>query len=181
MSEEEVSRKVKRASQLLFFQRHRRPGVRGWELRKALGKEYMEVIDVLKAELDKLNLQVKVVFEEGEVPKEPSEEQLERARFFLTIKNPLHVSDYLTSGWRIDDVAALAATIAFIISRQGKAPRNEVEQLLREKFPKWRVELNLDRFIRSGYLAQDDGILYIDWRARAEIDYRALVNLILSK
>ncbi|MEM3068977.1 MAG: hypothetical protein QXH58_03595, partial [Nitrososphaerales archaeon] len=90
--EAEMSRKLKRASQLLFFQRHRKPGLRGWELKKALGKDFMSIIDLLNSELDKLNLQVKVVFEDVEVTDNPTEEQLDRARFFITIKNPLAVS-----------------------------------------------------------------------------------------
>jgi hypothetical protein len=125
---------------------------------------------------------VKVVFEDVEVTEKPSEEQLDKARFFITIKNPLAVSDIIASGWRIDDIAALAATIALIISRQGKAPKSDVEQILREKFPKWKVDMNLDRFIRTGYLSKDDNdILYIGWRARAEIDQRMLMELLLAK
>jgi hypothetical protein len=182
LSEKEISRKLKRASQLLFFQRHRKLGLRGWELKKALGKDFMSIIDLLNSELDKLNLQVKVVFEDVEVTEKPSEEQLDKARFFITIKNPLAVSDIIASGWRIDDIAALAATIALIISRQGKAPKSDVEQILREKFPKWKVDMNLDRFIRTGYLSKDDNdILYIGWRARAEIDQRMLMELLLAK
>ena len=184
MSEEvaEINRKVKKASQLLFFQRHRKPGVKGWEMRKALGSDFMKIIDILNSELDKLNLQVKVVFEEADTPDEPSEEQMKNARFFITIKNPLTVSDTIASGWRIDDIAALAVTISLIVSRQGKMARKDVDQILREKFPKWRVDLNLDRFIRSGYLLQDEqDILHIGWRARAELDQKTLMNLILSK
>ena len=87
----------------------------------------------------------------------------------------------MLSGWRVDDVAALTVAIAYIISRQGKAPRNEVEEILREKFPKWRVDYNLNRFQRRGYLSQDDsGILYLNWRARAEVDQQTLLKLILA-
>jgi len=86
------------------------------------------------------------------------------------------------SGWRVDDVSALVVAIAYIISKQGKSPRKEVEQILKEKFPKWRVEYNLNRFIGRGYLSQDENdILYLDWRARAEIDQKELVKLILGE
>ena len=85
------------------------------------------------------------------------------------------------SGWRIDDIAGLAITISHIISKKGKAPRDEVEKLLRDKLPGWRVDLNIDRYIRAGYLAQDENRqLYIDWRTRAEVDEKALVNLLLA-
>jgi hypothetical protein len=84
-------------------------------------------------------------------------------------------------GWRIDDFAGLAIAIAHIISKKGKAPREEVEELLREKLPGWKVGLNVERYIRYGYLTQDDsGQLYLDWRTRAEVDQKALIDLLLS-
>ena len=83
-------------------------------------------------------------------------------------------------GWRIDDLAGLAVTIAHIISKKGQAPRKEVEKLLGEKIPGWKVGLNIDRYIRYGYLQQDDkDQLYLDWRTRAEVDEKALINLLL--
>jgi hypothetical protein len=42
-------------------------------------------------------------------------------------------------GWRIDDVAGLAAAISHIIAKKGKAPREEVADLLRTKLPSWRL------------------------------------------
>jgi len=175
------ARKIRRAAQLIFFQRHRKPGVKGWELRRALGKDYMKIIDMLSIELDNLGFEVKIFFEEGEV-KSPTPDQLERARFLVTLKPPIPSPEAITAGWRIDDLAMLAAAVAYITSRQGKAPRREVERILREKFPAWRVDLNLERFIRRGYLAEDEeGILALDWRARIEIDQKALVGLMLSE
>jgi hypothetical protein len=85
------------------------------------------------------------------------------------------------SGWRIDDIAGLAITIASIIAKKGKASRDEVEALLRDKLPGWRVDLNIDRYIRAGYLAQDENKqLFLDWRTRAEVDEKTLVDLLLS-
>jgi len=184
LSEEAVlyTRKMKRAAQLLFFQRHRKPGVKGWELRRSLGKNYNKVVELLNEELDKLDLKVKTVFDEEDAPEKPSEEQLERARFVLTLKNPVTASDALLSGWRIDDVAALAVTVAYIISKQGKVPQRELERLLEVKFPSWMVEYNIERFIRRGYLSRDEaGILYLDWRARAEVDQKLLLNLLMGE
>ena len=41
--------------------------------------------------------------------------------------------------------------------------------------------LNIDRYIRYGYLQQDDNDqLYLDWRTHAEVDERALINLLLN-
>ena len=91
-------------------------------------------------------------------------------------------SELVMAGWRVDDVAALAVTVALIISRQGKIQRKEVEQILKNKFSGWRVDYNLNRFQRRGYISQDDtGILYLNWRARAEIDQETLLKLILAE
>ncbi len=175
-------RKVKRAAQLLLFQRHRKPGIKGWELRKNLGRDYMKVLELLNLELERLGLRVKTVYEEASSLKSPSEEQLEKARFFVTLEKPLTASDAMATGLRLDDVAILSVAIAYTISKQGKAPRKEVEELLKDKIASWRVELNLDRFIRRGYLFEDeDGLLHLDWRTRAEVDPKALTELILSE
>jgi hypothetical protein len=174
-------RKLKRATHLLFYRRHRKPGVKGWELRKRLGSDYPKVLGLLDSYLEKLDLQVKTVFEAETPTEKPTMEQLDRARFFITLRGGLTPKETKMSGWRIDDIAGLAITISYIISKKGKAPRDEVEKLLRDKLPGWRVDLNIDRYIRAGYLAQDENRqLYLDWRTRAEVDEKALVNLLLA-
>jgi len=76
----------------------------------------------------------------------------------------------------------LAIAISYIISKKGKAPRDEVEDLLRSKVTGWRVEMNMNRYIRTGYLGEDEyNQLYLDWRTRAEVDQKALVELLLLK
>ena len=86
-----------------------------------------------------------------------------------------------TIGWRIDDIAGLAVSIAYLISKQGKAPRSEVERILGEKLPGWRTKMNIEKYISQGYLGEDDnGILYINWRSRAEVDQKQLVDLVLN-
>ena len=55
--------KMKRAAHMLFYRRHQRPGVKGWELQKALGVDYLKVVDVLDNYLKSLDLKVKTVFE----------------------------------------------------------------------------------------------------------------------
>jgi len=173
--------KVKRASHLLFFRRHRKPGVKGWELRKRLGADYPKVLGVLDTFLEKLDLQVKTVFETGTTKEKPSLEDLDKSRFYITLRGGLTPKETKMMGWRIDDIAGLAMTISSIISKKGKAPRDEIEQLLRDKLPGWRVDINIDRYIRSGYIAEDENRqLYIDWRTRAEIDESALIKLLLG-
>jgi hypothetical protein len=172
--------KVKKTTQMLFYKRHQKPGVKGWELRKALGSDYPKVLDLLDDYLKPLDLQVKTIFEEEKTPEKPTLEELDKARFYVALRGDLPTKDKLI-GWRIDDLAGLAITISFIISKKGQAARKDVEKLLSEKMPNWKVGLNIDRYIRYGYLAQDDnGQLFLDWRTRAEVDQKALINMLLS-
>ena len=173
--------KMKRATHMLFYRRHQKPGVKGWELHKALGLDYPKVLEILDDYLKALDLQVKTVFEEEKTPtKKPSIDELDKARFYITLRGDLTSKETKMIGWRIDDLAGLAVTIAHIISKKGQSPRKDVEKLLGEKLPGWKVGLNLDRYIRYGYLQQDDNNqLYLDWRTRAEVDEKALINLLL--
>jgi hypothetical protein len=176
------AQKIKKATQLLFYKRHMKPGVKGWELKNALGSDYPKILKVLDDHLEKLDLQVKTIFE-GETPTgEPTLEELNKARFYVTVRGGFSAKDAKTMGWRIDDIAGLATSISYIISKKGKAPRDEVENLLRSKLPGWRVEMNMNRYIKSGYLGEDEhNQLYLDWRTRTEVDQKALVELLLLK
>ena len=172
--------KIKRATHMLFYRRHQKPGVKGWEMRKALGSDYPKVLDVLDDFLKPLDLQVKTVFEEEKAPEKPTLDELDKARLYVTLRGDLQPKEAKMIGWRIDDLAGLAITISFIISKKGQAARRDVEELLGEKLAGWKVGLNLDRYIRYGYLQQDDNEqLYLDWRTRAEVDQKALIDLLL--
>lgn len=168
---EEIRSKMGRVAQLLLFKHHRQPGAKSWELKKAVGKRYQEIVDMFDQEIQKLGLKIKEI-EEGE--NKPS-------RYYVTMKGHPRLSER-TYGWRIDDMAALTITLAYIQSREGKAPADEVRDVLREKLPKWRVNYNLNRFIKSGYISEDDdGMLYLDWRTRAEIDQKSLLEQLLGE
>ena len=174
--------KVKRAAHLLFFKSHRKPGVKGWELKKRLGSDYPKVLALLNSHMEKLDLQVKTVFEEEKPSEKPTLSELDRARFYVTLRGSLTPKETKMMGWRIDDIAGLAITISVIISKKGKTSREEMEQLLRDKFPGWRVSFNIDRYIRAGYIDQDDkGQLYLAWRTRAEIDEKTLIDTLIAK
>lgn len=176
------SGKVRRATQMLLYKRHQKPGVKGWELRKALGSDYPKVLDILDEHLRDLDLQVKTVFEEGKTSEEkPTLDELDKARFYVTLRGDSVSKEPKMIGWRIDDLAGLAITISYIISKKGQASRKDVEKLLGEKLPDWKVGLNIDRYIRYGYLMQDDKQqLFLDWRTRAEVDEKALIDLLLA-
>jgi len=59
---------MKRATHMLFYRRHQKPGVKGWELHRALGADYPKVLEILDDYLKSLDLQVRTVFEEGKAP-----------------------------------------------------------------------------------------------------------------
>ena len=173
-------RKLKDAVHLLFFTHHKLPGVRGWDLRKELGTEWQNIVEVLDKQLQPLDLKVTRVLEEPDLI-EPTGAQLQDARFYITMRGTVDQKTAKTIGWRIDDIAGLAVSVAYIISKQGKVPRQDIERVLSEKLPGWRVKLNIDRYIQQGYLGEDDqGVMFLNWRARAEIDSKKLVDLVVS-
>ena len=177
--EQKAGRKLAVATAMLLFSSHRLPGVRGYELRRRLGKNYLKIIDMLNRRLNPLGLRVKVVFESESG--EHGQEDFDKARFFITLNEPLSLSDIVAAGWRIDEVAILAATLAYLYPRGGYASYSEVMELLEAKLPRWRIESALEKFMRRGYLYKDeDNILHIGWRAYAEIDQRELVKAITT-
>jgi len=170
----ELRAQLARASPPLLYKHHMQPGAKAWEIKRALGRDYEQILKLLNAELEKLGLEVKCV-SEGEASSESD-------RYYVTLRGHPRLTEARTFGWRIDDMAMLTVALSHILSKGGKAPLKEVERMLEEKFPRWRIESTIDRFIRRGYLSEDDeGLLYIGWRARAEIDQRTLLGLLLGK
>ncbi len=179
-SEAGYARKLKDAVHLLFFQHHRLPGVRGWELRQELGPDWLNVLEVLDKQLQPMDLQVTRVLDDPNIV-DPDQAQLADARFYITMRGGIEQKTAKTIGWRVDDIAGLAVAIAFIVSKQGKATRTDVEKLLQEKLPGWRVKMSIDRYIQQGYLGEDEkGVLFLDWRSRAEVDQKQLIDLIVG-
>jgi hypothetical protein len=169
-----LERKVRKAFQVLVLQRGRNPGVKGWEMKRHLGRDFRQILQVLSEDVASMGLEV---FEVKGVDGTD-----DSSRFLLRFRDSPTVSEAETSGIRIDDLAVLAATIAFVNSKHGRAARREAEHFLREKFPKWRVEYSLDRYVKRGYLEQDDKtILHVGWRTRAEVDEKTLMTLILAR
>ncbi|QQG48065.1 MAG: hypothetical protein HY247_04680 [archaeon] len=159
---------------MLILQRGRNPGVKGWEMKRYLGRDYRKILEVLTEDVSALGLEVFEV--KGPDGTEDS------SRFLLRFRDSPTITEAETSGIRIDDLAVLAATIAFVNSKQGRVARREVEHFLREKFPKWRVEYSLDRYVKRGYLEQDDrSMVHVGWRTRAEVDEKTLMTMILSR
>ena len=177
------SDKLKYAIHLLLFKRGKMPGAKEWELKASLGKNYKEVVKQLDALLSDFDLQVKKV--EPERPQNrplaegPLEESTDDARYFLTLRGTLTPKEARLSGWRIDNLAALTVAIAYIVTKQGKAPREEIEKLLAEKAGRWKTLTLLDAFTRNGYLKEDEaGSMSLGWRTSSEVSLRDLMTLL---
>jgi len=169
-----LERKMRKALQVLILQRGRNPGVKGWEMKRYLGRDYRTILEVLSGDLKPLGLEV------HEVP--GIEGTDDSTRFLLRFRESPTVSEAEGAGFRIDDLAVLASSIAVVNSRQGRIGRKEVETFLREMFPRWRVDYSLERFIKRGYLDQDEkGLIRVGWRTRAEVDEKSLMTLILAR
>jgi len=169
-----LERKTRRAFQVLVLQRGRNPGVKGWEMKRYLGKDYKKVLEVLSDDLKPLGLEV------FQVP--GAEGTDDSTRFLLRFREAPTMSEAETAGFRIDDLAVLAASIALINSKQGRISRKELETFLRSKFPRWRIDYSIDRYTKRGYLDKDDkDMMRIGWRTRAEVDERSLMTMILAQ
>ncbi len=172
-SDEGFSRKLATAAAMLLFRSHRKPGVKGWELKQKLGKNYMKVIDALNSYLKRMGLEVKTVLEEGE--------DLDKAKFYIVLSHQQTLSDLVAAGWSIDEVAALAVALSILASRGGKAPLRDVLEVLEAKLPRWKAETYIERAIRRGYLEKtDDDVLVVGWRTKVEVDQQNLLKSVLE-
>ena len=164
---------------MLFFKRGRIPGAKSWELKTGLGKEYLKVLAQLDESLKDLDLEVKQVESQTLTDYKPSPEAEEETRYFVRLKGTLTPREARLTGWRIDNLAALAACMSLIVSKQGKSERKDVEQIIGEKVGRWRALTLTDAFLRSGYLEEDEeGLLKLGWRTKAELDLESLMMLI---
>lgn len=177
------SDKLKRAIHLLLFKRGKMPGAKEWELKAALGKNYKDVIKHVDALLADLDLEVKRIEPDHSQATQLVEgspgEGAEDARYLVTLRGTLTPKEARLSGWRIDNLAALTIAIAYVVTKQGKAPREEVEKLLAEKVGRWKTLTLLDAFVRNGYLKEDEtGSLTLGWRTSSEVNLRDLMTLL---
>jgi hypothetical protein len=173
------SDKLKRAVHLLLFRRGKMPGAREWEFKEKVGKNYEQVLAQLNELLSELDLEIKKVTEprSEETTIESGRVGLEEARYFVALKGTLGVKEAKMIGWRIDNLAALSASVVYLVSKQGKAAREDLEKLLAQKFGRWKAITLVDIFLRTGYLEEDDaGTMSLGWRTRSEIDLRALMT-----
>lgn len=178
-SEEELRKLEKKLSiavSLMVASGHRLPGVRGWELRRRLGKNYPKIIESLNSRLKEIGLQVKIVYDQ-----KAEEGDLDRARFYIILADPLNISDIPTLGYSLDELAVLSATLAYLFTKSEKANYKEIVEMLETKYQRWRVEAILERLARRGYLIKnDDGTLSIGWRTKVEVDKQELLKAFVN-
>jgi hypothetical protein len=173
------SERLKRAAHMLFFKRGRIPGAKAWELKAGLGKSYQKVLDQLDEELKELDLQVKKVEAGGIGEYSPEDDEADKFRFFVRLRGTLTPKEARMSGWRIDNLAALAAALSLVVSKQGKVERKELEMMIAEKAGRWRTLTLTDTFLRTGYLEEDEsGLISLGWRTKAEVDLPSLMMLV---
>jgi len=171
------SDKLKRAVHLLLFRRGKMPGAKDWELKEKLGKNYEQVLEQLNQLLAELDLEIKKVKETSTGEITPEGAPLEESRYQVILKGTLGLKEAKMIGWRVDNLAALSASLAYLVSKQGKAPREEIEKLLAHKFGRWKAATLVDVFLRTGYLEEDDaGVMALGWRTNSEVDLRALMT-----
>jgi hypothetical protein len=171
-----LEKKLSVAVSLMVASGHRLPGVRGWELRRRLGKNYPKLIESLNSKLREVGLQVKIIHDQ-----DAGEGDLDRARFYIVLSDPLNISDIPTLGYSLDELAVLSATLAYLFTKNEKASYKEVVEMLETKYQKWRVESILERLSRKGYLVKnDDGTISIGWRTKVEVDKQELLKAFVN-
>ena len=159
-------------SRLLFFRRHRYPGVKDWELEKYLGRRYMDVIDEFNKYIEPLGLEV--------VWKDIEMSGRKWRHFYIRPKFESSPIDIKTHGWSIEDMAALSVALSMIVSGGGRVLRRDVEEILSKKISKYKVVRSLGRLIRANYLVEDGEYLRMGLRTILEIDIDKLSTLIIS-
>jgi len=167
-----LEKKMAQAAALMLASGHRLPGVKGWELRRRLGKNYERIIKSLDSRLRQIGLCIKVAPDPDAGPGD-----LDRARFFIVLSDPLMLSDIQTLGYSLDELAILSATLAYLLAKDGGVPEREVVEMLEAKYPRWRVESALERFARRGYLNRtEEGVISVGWRTLVEVDRQELLK-----
>jgi hypothetical protein len=171
---EEVRAKALKGLTALLMQRHFQPGLKGWELKRILGRGYLDVLRLVDDLASEIGLKLVAV------PDEEDEKDADKARYVLVTKAPLR--DKEMGGWlRMEEAASLAILLSQLFVRAGAAPRRVLEDTIKEKLPAWRVEQVVNKLVRTGYLEEDGDYLKVGWRSKVEIDRDELLTSILSK
>src|SRR5207245_9770472 len=133
---------------------------RSWERKTGLGKEYLKVLTQLDESLKDLDLEVKKVESRVLSDYKPGPDAEEESRYFVRLKGTLTPREARMTGWRIDNLAALAACLSLIVSKQGKSERKEIEEISGQKGGRCRALSLTDALLHYGYLKEaDEGLV----------------------
>jgi hypothetical protein len=170
----ELKEKALKGLTTLLYQRHFQPGLKGWELKRLLGRGYADVLRLTDEMAADLGLKLVAV------PDVEDEKDPDKARYVLVMKAPL--KDKELGGWlRMEESASLAILLSQLYVRAGSAPRRLLEDMIKEKLPAWRVAQIMNKLVRLGYIEEDGDFVRIGWRSKVEIDRDELLTSILSK
>jgi hypothetical protein len=170
----EIREKALKGLTTLLYQRHFQPGLKGWELKRLLGRGYLDVLKLTESLASEFGLKLVAV------PDEEDEKDPDKARYVLVTKAPL--KDRELGGWlRLEEAASLAILLSQLFVRAGSAPKRLLEDTIKEKLPAWRVQQIMNKLVRLGYLEEDGDFVRVGWRSRVEIDRDELLTSILSK
>jgi hypothetical protein len=171
---QEIREKALKGLTTLLYQRHFQPGLKGWELKRLLGRSYLDVLKLTDSLASEFGLKLVAV------PDEEDEKDPDKARYVLVTKAPL--KDKELGGWlRMEEAASLAILLSQLFVRAGSAPKRLLEDTIKEKLPAWRVQQIMNKLVRLGYLEEDGDFIRVGWRSRVEIDRDELLTSILSK
>lgn len=171
-----IFNKMKKMLIYLLVQRRNVPGAKGFELRRIIGTKYPFIANLLSRELETYGLKLNIVFENK--VENPTLQDYDRAHFYIVTSEPL-ISTPLKGQFNIEELAALSASILFIISRNNKCNITDLEDFLNKKISKIKIRRFLDRFRRRGYIEIDEnGIAKLGWRTYAEVDLDILLRLV---
>lgn len=178
---EASSERVKKAVHLLLFKRGKLPGAKEWELNSVLGAKREEVLKRLDSALSDLDMELVKIDRRTESGLESEDTAGKEFRYVVRLKGTVSPREARLIGWRIDNLAALTMALAFIVSKEGKVERSDLEKVLAIKMGKWKSITLVEVFLRTGYLEETaDGLLTLGWRAKAEVDVKGLVMSLAS-
>ncbi len=155
----EIEEKKKKAAQLLLFKKK----LSSEELKRKIGKNYEKILEILQEEFKGFGLKIKSIEHEG------------NKLYFISLDD---AKIDKANGLRIDDLSILAYILSILFIKE-KCKIKEIEEILKEKFPIWKIRMAIKKFEKMGYLEIND-FLKIGWRAKAEIDEKKFLELIFK-
>ncbi|MDG6933883.1 MAG: hypothetical protein JRN68_04230 [Nitrososphaerota archaeon] len=158
----------------LLIQRRSQPGCKGWELKRELGRNYLQILRLVNGMASDIGLKL------VSVPDEDFPDDPDRSRYLLVSKEPLSEKD--TGSWlRMEEAASLAIILSHLFVKGEVDSKAVVMTMVREKLPSWRAQQVVSKLTRLGYLEDDAGYIRVGWRTKVEIDRDELLTSILSR